>query len=276
MSRLRRLTIYGLGEVRAYVRAHGALPPADAMDEHWAEDHPLDLDVSRALECIAGWQGLAEFDDAAQAAELHRTLRLPRRVAADRMVWPWLAVGPGREYALGKYSSEDGRLNPDRVDSNIVKNAIGRLWWSADMARVDRPHEVCSALGLPPSEDPYRFLQMLFSVPTAHQELTYRNELTDRTKLVALLAFIHHERLRATEIAQLAHDASLLFSTILLDALETDLGESPYAVDPRGCAEALELLRRNLPGARAEEPRQASTTGPRRRGLLDRLLGRGE
>lgn len=247
--RLMRITPFGLGEVRQYASAHGALPPRELVTEYWSELHPIDIDVSAIASRVPTWLSGPSLDDAEQAIDLHQTLILPRRVAADRMVWPWLASLAFPEYTARRYSG--ARINRDRFGTDLNKNAIGRLWWGAELSRVDRPREVCEAVEMGSFDDPYAFSRFLFQNPTVHQELTYRTELTDRTKLIALLAFIHRRKPPLMALRSIARDASLLFSTVLLDACEISDATNPYCVDPAACAEALKLLHASIPPSKA-------------------------
>jgi hypothetical protein len=120
------------------------------------------------------------------------------------------------------------------------------------------------------------FVKTLFSNADLHQSLTYRREFTDRTKLVAMLAFVHHHPMSTAAQRDFIRDAGLLFSTVLLDAYETDLPAPGYAVDPTACGEALELLERTLSVDRARRGPDDFALRPQRvqRGFLGRWFGR--
>jgi len=278
--KLHRMTTFGLAELRRVVRETGALPEPGVVSEYWTEVHPADIDVTPVAACVEAWKS-GPLDDARHAADLHRCLRLPRRVAADRMVWPWLSAIAFPGYTARRWPAEDVPFNVRRIDRDIPQNAFGRLWWSAEIVRVDRPDQVAASIDLEGRADPYFLLRHLFAQGHIHQELTYRNEFTDRTKLVAILALIHHARVNAAELRELLRDANLLLSTVLLDVHEADAGTGPYAVDPAACREALELLSRTLggrpdptPAGTAASAGSASTPPARRGGLWRRMFGK--
>lgn len=280
--KLARITPFGLAEIRRIVGETRTLPTTDLVTEHWWSEHESGIAIKSLLDVAATWSPPSAEQDAHHAEQVHRSLKFPRRVAADRMIWPWLAAIPMREYTLARWKGPKP-WNVERVDSGIDKNTLGRLWWSAEIARVDRPREVCGALRLPPTDDPYFFLKELFSTADLQQGITYRHELTDRTKLVALLAFLRHNPMTTLEQRDVIRDARLLFSTVLLDALDADSPVGGYAVDPDRCTAALRLLERNLTSATTQQPDQsgegsggATPAGAREKspGFISRLFGR--
>lgn len=79
------------------------------------------------------------------APRLHYTLRIPRRVAGDEGFWTWLAIEGGNSYVLrrwlGKGASDPDVVTMFRYTGPILRNALGRLWWGAEMVRDGPSYE---------------------------------------------------------------------------------------------------------------------------------------
>ncbi len=274
--KLHRMTPFGLKQLLRLVRETKTLPPPEQLDPAWMEEHPAKIEVGRVAELTETWHEPTAAQDAQHSKELHRALQqLPRRVANDRLVWPWMAAVLCRTYTLRRWCPKGEPLNARRVEGQPPPNAIGRLWWSGEIARVDRPREVCEAVGMPATDDPYVFVDRLFENSDLQQGLTFRVNLTDRTKLVAMLAYLFHKPMTTAEQRDFIRDVSLLFSTVLVDALETDLPTS-YAVHSYGCKAALDLIRRVLEDSKptTSKPNVAApdqTIRTPKRGLLGML-----
>lgn len=279
--KLARMTPFGLTELLRIVRETGALPGSEAIDPNWHEEHPASIAVDGLVARIAEWDTADNTTDGMHAEGIHRVLRLPRRVAADRMVWPWLSGILFARYTAMRWCPEGARLNQRRVGRDVGLNSLGRLWWTAEITKIDRPEDVCQAVGLPPTRDPYVLTHLLLANSDLQQGIISRRDLTDRTKLVAMLAYLSHKPLPTAAQREFLRDVGLLFSTVVVEAYESSSAEAPYAVDPDSCREVLELLRRvvdepGTPEAVAKEqaveaiPAQSSP----RRGLLARLFGK--
>ena len=69
------------------------------------------------------------------APRVHSILRLPRRIAADKGVWFWLATTAFKPYVEWRFE----RAKPDapwwRYNGELLRNAVSRLWWGAEMVR---------------------------------------------------------------------------------------------------------------------------------------------
>lgn len=68
------------------------------------------------------------------APRVHSAVRIPRRLAGDMRLWTWLVLTIGREYTWKRWL-EDERPSMYRYTGDFKRNALGRLWWSAEMAR---------------------------------------------------------------------------------------------------------------------------------------------
>lgn len=72
------------------------------------------------------------------APRVHATLRLTRREAAERTIWYWLNVVAKPDYVRWRFGGERAAshvVTLDRFMGEDSKNALGRLWWAAEMTR---------------------------------------------------------------------------------------------------------------------------------------------
>lgn len=295
--RLTALTRTGVAELLRQVSEHARPIAVEDVPPDWLEEIEPSIDVSAITRAVADWDG-DPWLDGQNAIDLHRKLALPRRVAAQKNLWPWLAACAFGEYTWRRYPPDEfGRFNLDRVRTDVVKNAIGRLWWTAEQTRVENPGQVCRALGLADTDDEYVFTRRIFRVQSVHQELTYRAGLMTRPFVAAFLSLV--ERMEVGEldrrdVSTLAWESNLLFSSVVLDAYSA-FGDPDYpaAIAPDACAELRDFLADALFGVSArpttkvrEDVRPAvvdavKAGGPRRaagvglRGLFSRFRRRG-
>lgn len=83
--------------------------------------------------------------DAWLAPRVHNVVRVPRRIAADRRFWAWVAIEFGRQYIRARFSDGTGEpIKPFRFTGTHLRNGIARLWWSAEMARNGRDYSPVS------------------------------------------------------------------------------------------------------------------------------------
>ncbi|MBL8949921.1 MAG: hypothetical protein JNK82_04030 [Myxococcaceae bacterium] len=123
--------------------ASGAVP--EWAPEVWGEvSAPFGREVS--LETFHAMVDLTfsqrgRFDpsiDAFAAARLHRALPLTRREAADVGVWRWLAVAARPDFVRYRWENTAWAQMQSRFlrgGTRPDSNAIGRLWWIAELCR---------------------------------------------------------------------------------------------------------------------------------------------
>ena len=68
------------------------------------------------------------------APRLHATLRIPRRIASQRRFWAWIAMQFAARYVHERFA-EDGTVNTWRYTGDLLRNAVSRLWWAAELLR---------------------------------------------------------------------------------------------------------------------------------------------
>lgn len=86
-------------------------------------------------------------DDAGQldawlAPRVHNVVRVPRRIAADRRFWAWVAIEFGRDYVRHRWPGAGPTgITQFRFTGTHLRNGISRLWWCAELSRNGRDYE---------------------------------------------------------------------------------------------------------------------------------------
>lgn len=79
-----------------------------------------------------------EKSDGWLAPRIHSVLRFPRRIAAERGAWFWLATDVFRPYLEWRWPLSESQDTKDkwwRYNGGLLRNGISRLWWGAEMLR---------------------------------------------------------------------------------------------------------------------------------------------
>lgn len=109
--------------------------PADYTEElpgREIDSAPL---INLVSEAMRRFNDNREASDAWLAPRLHWVLRLTRREAARRGLWAWLAVVAVPEYVRWRFPGKEGATEVGRYLGREDKNAVGRLWWGAELMR---------------------------------------------------------------------------------------------------------------------------------------------
>jgi len=76
------------------------------------------------------------------APRLHAALRIPRRLAADRGFWAWLAIDHFAGFVHLRWRPSDGTpTSAWRFTGEVLRNGVARLWWGAEMVRNGNSYE---------------------------------------------------------------------------------------------------------------------------------------
>lgn len=100
--------------------------------------HPA-IDLGGVDELIASTMAAHAAGDTAMdraiAIPLHRALRLPRRLAADRRIWAWLGTMRYADFVAHRWpkGATSGVRAAERFTGDRVRQAIARLWWAAEL-----------------------------------------------------------------------------------------------------------------------------------------------
>ena len=115
----------------------------EQIHHDFGEDHPapkIDRDLVKDIIRIGLDRGYANAPsdeyklDRWLAPRLHSAIRLPRRIASDRRFWAWVAMSLAPKYVFARFQS-NGRVNPWRFTDDLLRNAVSRLWWAAELLR---------------------------------------------------------------------------------------------------------------------------------------------
>lgn len=111
--------------------------PADV--ESYVDEFSRNIDIEPLVfvvaEAMKTYEGKRVESDRWLAPRVHSTLRLYRHEAANMGIWRYLAVVVLRDYVRWRWGKEDGTLDMVRVFGPETRNAIARLWWTAELTR---------------------------------------------------------------------------------------------------------------------------------------------
>jgi hypothetical protein len=141
--------VIGLQGLRSSIRAlldenfrSGDAPVIDASQH--SEDISLTSSVNIEPLIAMLDEGMRRFhsdpdkSDAWLAPRVHATLRLTRREAAQKTIWYWVNVVGKPDYVRWRFGGERASSRVvalDRFMGEDSKNALGRLWWAAELTR---------------------------------------------------------------------------------------------------------------------------------------------
>lgn len=139
-------------------RSGGAKPDLEAhrepiIETFGAGDHEVEVDLDLVRDVISHATDQQWDDhelDQWLAARLHYAVRVPRRVAGDSGFWTWMTIEAGQEYVidrwLGKNPSDPETVTMHRYTGSLLRNALARLWWGAEMVRDGPSYEYVEAV----------------------------------------------------------------------------------------------------------------------------------
>lgn len=151
---------------------------------------------------------------------LHATLRLTRREAADKRIWQYLTVVEFQEYVRWRWSQEnaDDPVTLDRFFGEDSKNALSRLWWTAEMTRNGSDYgPAVHALSIPRFSNHWHPLNLMHHKPAA----------------LAAVDFLRLFQTKGTTTAQaeqMAKSVNVALRTLCLDALTANPATDGQAV----------------------------------------------
>lgn len=143
---IKRLTDEGYNKVQSKIRA-GAYDelPLEGISKHVREDIDGTIDTALLDRRIEAVRELVDFDsrsggtiaDSAIAPTIRLAIDIPDRVAAMPGVWHYLASVKYPEFVRDRWGNnedlEEKFLGGGR---NPYTNALGRLWWGAELTKV--------------------------------------------------------------------------------------------------------------------------------------------
>jgi len=161
--------------------------------------------------------------DAWLAPRVHATLRLTRREAAERTIWYWLNVVAKPDYVRWRFGGERAASRVvalDRFMGEDSKNALGRLWWAAELTRNGNNYsETVSILRSS------RFFASWQSLDVMHH----------RTAALAVCRFAREfndgKGITDSQSQRLAKALNLRLTTLALDAIVPTLAVDVYAIE---------------------------------------------
>jgi hypothetical protein len=139
MNVLHRLKPSVLAVLTSDFLAGGQTPDLKPYLEPMEEE--FDAEALKALfEAAMALERTKTETDAWLSPRFHYLFRLSRRTAGDRGVWAWLAMTICRPYVMWRFAS-DGQMKAWRYYGDLLRNAVSRLWWGAEMVRNGPSYE---------------------------------------------------------------------------------------------------------------------------------------
>ena len=164
--------------------------------------------------------------DGALALPIHSLLRIDRATAADMGLWVWLATTRFPAFTAHRwFNGKEQKTPADRFGVNRVRNGLSRLWWAAELTRVDDDYSLTEEFfALPGAQDLYEalfgraFLDSAISPRALITTLGYRREKVIRETCKQL-----NVTLATTLLEDLQEDELVELCTQLADAVEQRL-----------------------------------------------------
>lgn len=178
-------------------------------DLSWERDiEPLEYVIDEAMR---KFRSTPDKSDTWLAPRVHASLRLTRRQAAEKTIWYWLNIVGKPDYVRWRFGGNETEAQVvalDRFMGEDSKNAIGRLWWAAEMTRNG------------PSYSETEQILKTSRFFTSWQPL---DAMHNRSAAIAVCRFVREfnqgKGLTDTQSARLAKAFNFRLSTLLLDAL---------------------------------------------------------
>ena len=242
MTPLCRMTNWGMQNLAHELSASGVLPRDPGPDSGWYEPVVDPPAIDEAMMTVGAVITAGVEFDAEHAIALRERLHLERRVAADRLVWPWLSAFPFRDYTLGRWA-EDGKLTFARVSKDLAQNTLARLWWGAENTRASNPWELTEALAMERSDDEFVFTRLAFGSYTLGYELGRRLLHHSRAATIAFIAVARRRAWIAAQITRAIAAYNLALSTVMVEHFDAPPDASgPYATDPQRILDLVAII----------------------------------
>ncbi len=117
----------------------GHIDASDFLVDDLGLGRQVDLEPLRAIlvEAMRRFASDPVKSDAWLGPRVHATLRLTRREAADKRVWAYLCIVEFANYVRWRWAPRDEEtpVPYERFVGPESVNAVGRLWWAAELVR---------------------------------------------------------------------------------------------------------------------------------------------
>lgn len=228
------------------------------------DTQPIDLDFGRDIdidpvlaildEGMRRYEHEPDQSDKWLAPRVHATLRLTRRQAADKRIWHYLNIVAKPEFVRWRFGSMDADVpSPaplDRFIGEDSKNAIGRMWWAAELTRNGADYgETASVLRTSRFYTSWQSLDAMHHRPAAIAVCRFDRE------------FNSGRGLTDSQSSRLAKAFNLRLSTLCLDALATNPSWDTIEIEEwcRETVDETKFMGDELPEGPDEEPAPESS-----------------
>ncbi|MFC7233400.1 DUF6339 family protein [Saliphagus sp. GCM10025308] len=151
MTELRKLLHQGVSEIdEDFIAGERDVDP-DLFERHSTPVDGTDVDygaIQTKIDEIFVDDDYPQYEakmDAALAPTIHANIRIDRRTARDERIWYYLAAVKFDDFVRyrWRFDFENNRTAAfekflgETTGNNLYTNAIGRLWWLAELTHVD-------------------------------------------------------------------------------------------------------------------------------------------
>lgn len=159
-----------------------------------------------------------EESDAWLAPRVHYVLRLTRREAAHRGAWAWLSVVAVPHYVHWRFPGKKGVTDIDRFLGREDKNAVGRLWWGAELMR-DGGNYAPVAVGFSMQDVPNTWMRLD----------AFHNRALVQASIAKLNSYNATKPATSDQVNAVAKAVNTAARTVLIDAVASDVPLDPAA-----------------------------------------------
>ncbi|MSO37801.1 MAG: hypothetical protein EXQ69_06055 [Acidimicrobiia bacterium] len=204
----------------------GQTPRLDVKSLICDIDRQIDIDPVIAIldESIRRFETSPDQSDSWLAPRVHAALRLTRREAADKRIWHFINIAAKPDFVRWRFGGDDTESRVivpyDRFMGEDSKNAIGRLWWVAELTRNGPDYtETLSVLRTSRFYTSWQALDAMHHRPAALAVCRFDREFND------------NKGLTDSQSQRLAKAFNLRLSTLCLDALAINPVVDAAAID---------------------------------------------
>lgn len=202
------------------------------VDLRLGRDIDLDPLIAILNEGMDRFRDQPDSSDGWMAPRVHAALRLTRREASGKSLWNYINVVVKPDYVRWRFSEmtdEGNSVVPfDRFTGEDSKNAVGRLWWVAELTRNGSDYqETVNVLRTSRFFTSWQPLDAMHHRPAAIGVCRFVREFNDGKGLTD------------SQSQFLAKAFNLRLATLCLDALVANTKSDPLAIED-WCAETVD------------------------------------
>lgn len=195
-----------------FLETAAGFDPGDYVTDFPGREIDVEPLVNVIEEAMRRFPVKREESDAWLAPRVHHVLRLTRREAARRGAWAWLAVVVVPHYVHWRFPGKKGVTDVDRFLGREDKNAVGRLWWGAELMRDGGDYGPV-AIGFSMQDVPNTWMRLD----------AFHNRALVQASLTKLKLYNGEKTATSDQVNAVAKAVNTAARTILIDAVSADV-----------------------------------------------------